>query len=225
MIINFLFINHPSKMLLSPQNLIFRKILTNRVYQIEKKPKKWKNTLFLFFGFHSKLVREHFGPKKMDPPICPPLGYFCNFNLNFEFLEKNIWDTLKWQKYFFCPNQYLSPAIWIFQLSSKTKKLQPFKVSLSSANMSKSRNFVAPVGPLRGKKNKSYFYILLLWPICTKYLTFSQIGDFACREGGHLIWNDPKRKVKLCVNNSTPPSGIPNGRLTAIIGLFLLRFI
>ena len=101
MIINFLFINHPSKMLLSPQNLIFHKILKNRVYQIAKKTQKWKNVLFFIFGFHSKLVREHFGPKKMDPPICPPLGYFCNFILNFEFLEKKYLRHPKMTKIFF----------------------------------------------------------------------------------------------------------------------------
>ena len=185
MIINFLFINHPSKMLLSPQNLIFHKILKNRVYQIAKKPKKWKNVLFFIFEFHSKLVREHFGPKKMDPPICPPLGYFCNFNLNFEFLEKKYLRHPKITKiFFFCPNQYLSPAIWIFQLSSKTKKLQPFKVSLLSANLSKSRNFVAPVGPLRGQKKIIFLHFTFMTHMY-------KISDFQPNRWFCMSWVEP----------------------------------
>ena len=123
MIINFLFINHPSKMLLSPQNLIFHKILKNRVYQIAKKPQKWKNVLFFIFGFHSKLVREHFGPKKMDPPICPPLGYFCNFNLNFEMLEKKYLRHPKITKIFFLPLSIPFTSNLNFSIIFKNKKV------------------------------------------------------------------------------------------------------
>ena len=61
--------------------------------KLQKNPKKWNNTLGFFFGFHSKLVREHNGPKKMDPPCMFLVGYFGTFNLNFDFLKKKIFGT------------------------------------------------------------------------------------------------------------------------------------
>ena len=93
----------PLKCLFLRENLIFLKIVKNRVYQIAKNPKKWNNTLGFFFGFHSKLVREHNGPKKMDPPCMFLVGYFGTFNLNFDFLKKKYLGHPKMTKIFFLP--------------------------------------------------------------------------------------------------------------------------
>ena len=77
-------------MLLSPQNLIFHKILKNRVYQIAKNPKKSKSPIFFVVVINSKLVREHFGPKKMTPPWGPMSVIFAILSLFFDFRQKKF---------------------------------------------------------------------------------------------------------------------------------------
>ena len=93
--------------------------------KLQKNPKKSKSHIFFFFVINSKLVREHFGPKKMTPPLGSNVCYFCNFISIFWFSTKKIWPTLKWPKNFFLIFYPLSATIGIFQLSSKTKKLEP----------------------------------------------------------------------------------------------------
>ena len=99
--------------------------------KLPKNPKKWKNVIFFIFEFHSKLVREHFGPKKMTPP---PLGsnvcYFCNFISIFWFSTKKIWPTLKWPKNYFL---HFLPSFthnWNFSIIFKNKKVIAIKVGL-----------------------------------------------------------------------------------------------
>ena len=120
----------PLKCLFLRENLIFLKILKNRVYQIAKKTlKNLSHTLF-FFVIYIKLVREYFGPKKITPP---PLGsnvcYFCNFISIFWFSTKKIWPTLKWPKFFL---HFLPSFIhnWNFSIIFKNKKVRALKVGL-----------------------------------------------------------------------------------------------
>ena len=90
--------------------------------KLQKNPKKWNNTLGFFFGFHSKLVREHNGPKKMDPPCMFLVGYFGTFNLNFDFLKKKYLGHPKMTKiFFFAPINTFHQHLEFFNYLEKQK--------------------------------------------------------------------------------------------------------
>ena len=159
---------------------------------MQKNPKKWNNTLGFFFGFHSKLVREHNGPKKMDPPCMFLVGYFGTFNLNFDFLKKKYLGHPKMTKiFFFAPINTFHQHLEFFNYLEKQKSYshqgnpdwQHFWVKREISGGRKA---------LRGTKIKNHvFYFLFVWVISTTYPIFSQIGDFAVLEWCHFIWNDP----------------------------------
>ena len=95
--------------------------------KLQKNPKKSKSHTF-FFVINSKLVREHFGPKKMTPPLGSNVCYFCNFISIFWFSTKKIWPTLKWPKNFFL---HFLPSFthnWNFSIIFKNKKVRALKV-------------------------------------------------------------------------------------------------
>ena len=91
MTINYLFINHPSKMPFSPWKLflIFWKIGCTKWKKKEKMRKRPSNFLDLIVNWSGITMSQKNGPLSMFL-----IGYFGTFNLYFEFFDKKNWDTL-----------------------------------------------------------------------------------------------------------------------------------
>ena len=89
---------------------------------MQKNPKKSKSHIFFVVVINSKLVREHFGPKKNDPPPGLQCLLFLQFYLYFLiFDKKNLTHPKMTKKFFFAFFTLFHPHLEFFNYLQKQK--------------------------------------------------------------------------------------------------------